>query len=59
MRLGKRKGLGTDRLGRLLDHYEQAKARLRAKVERPFHVVKNLFHYGKLSIRVERDASAL
>ena len=51
MRLGKRKGLGTDRLGRLLEQYEQAKARIRAKVEHPFHVVKNLFRHRKTRYR--------
>jgi transposase, IS5 family len=51
MRPGKRKGLGTDRLGRLLEQYEQAKARLRAKVEHPFHVVKNLFRHRKTRYR--------
>lgn len=47
MRPGKHKVLGTDRLGRLLEQYEQAKARIRAKVEHPFHVVKNLFRHRK------------
>ena len=27
--------------------YEKLKAQVRAKVEHPFHVVKNLFHYEK------------
>ena len=27
--------------------YEKLKAQVRAKVEHPFHVVKNLFHYKK------------
>lgn len=51
MRPGKRKTLGTDRLGRLLEQYEQAKARIRAKVEHPFHVIKNLFHHRKTRYR--------
>lgn len=51
MRPGKRKVLGTDRLGRLLEQYEQAKARIRAKVEHPFHVVKNLFGHRKTRYR--------
>ena len=51
MRPGKRKVLGTDRLGRLLEQYEQAKARIRAKVEHPFHVVKNLFRHRKTRYR--------
>lgn len=51
MRPGKRKVLGTDRLGRLLEQYEQAKARIRAKVEHRFHVVKNLFRHRKTRYR--------
>ncbi|MBA4742762.1 MAG: IS5 family transposase [Azoarcus sp.] len=51
MRPGKRKRLGTDRLGRLREQYEQAKARIRAKVEHPFHVVKNLFGHRKTRYR--------
>lgn len=27
--------------------YEKLKASIRAKVEHPFHVVKNIFHYKK------------
>ena len=27
--------------------YEKLKAQVRARVEHPFHVVKNLFHYKK------------
>lgn len=51
MRPGKRKTLGTSRLDRLLEQYEQAKARIRAKVEHPFHVVKNLFRHRKTRYR--------
>ncbi|NMG46460.1 IS5 family transposase [Aromatoleum toluvorans] len=51
MRPGKRKTLGTSRLDRLLEQYEQAKARMRAKVEHPFHVVKNLFRHRKTRYR--------
>lgn len=51
MRPGKRRALGTDRLGRLLEQYEQAKARIRAKVEHPFHVVKTLFRHRKTRYR--------
>ncbi|AYH45088.1 IS5 family transposase [Azoarcus sp. DN11] len=51
MRPGKRKALGTSRLDRLLEQYEQAKARIRAKVEHPFHVVKNLFRHRKTRYR--------
>ena len=51
MRPGKRKALGTSRLDRLLEQYEQAKARIRAKVEHPFHIVKNLFRHRKTRYR--------
>lgn len=51
MRPGKRRVLPTDRLGRLMEQYEHAKARMRAKVEHPFHVVKNLFHHRKTRYR--------
>ncbi|KAI5912041.1 IS5 family transposase [Azoarcus sp. PA01] len=51
MRPGKRKALGTSRLDRLLEQYEHAKARIRAKVEHPFHVVKNLFRHRKTRYR--------
>jgi IS5 family transposase len=32
---------------RVLEGLEQARASIRAKVERPFHVVKNLFSHGR------------
>ena len=51
MRPGKRRALGSDRLGQLQARYERAKARLRARVEHPFHVVKNLFHHRKVRYR--------
>jgi IS5 family transposase len=51
MRPGKRRMLGTDKLGGLMEHYERAKARIRAKVEHPFHVIKNLFHHRKTRYR--------
>nr|ART37209.1 D359 [uncultured bacterium] len=51
MRPGKRKALGSTRLDRLREQYEQAKARIRAKVEHPFHVVKNLFRHRKTRYR--------
>lgn len=51
MRPGKRRVLPTERLGRLMEQYEHAKARMRAKVEHPFHVVKNLFRYRKTRYR--------
>ena len=51
MRPGKRRVLPMDRLGRLMEQYEHAKARMRAKVEHPFHVVKNLFRHRKTRYR--------
>jgi len=51
MRPGKRRVLPIDRLGRLMEQYEHAKARMRAKVEHPFHVVKNLFRHRKTRYR--------
>jgi IS5 family transposase len=47
MRPGKRKLLPGTPLGYLLEKVEQAKASIRAKVEHPFHVVKNLFQHRK------------
>ena len=44
---GKRKALPTTKLGRLLEQLEAAKAQMRAKVEHPFHVIKNLFGHRK------------
>lgn len=47
MRPGKRRALPDTPLGELQERLEQAKASIRAKVEHPFHVVKNLFHHRK------------
>lgn len=52
MRLGKRRQLDTrTRLGKLQERLEQMKASVRAKVEHPFHVVKNLLGYRKVRYR--------
>ena len=51
MRPGKRRALPGTSLGELLEGVEQAKAGIRAKVEHPFHVVKNLFHHRKSRYR--------
>jgi transposase, IS5 family len=51
MRPGKRRALKQSRLGRLREQLEQAKARIRAKVEHPFHVIKNLFGHRKTRYR--------
>jgi len=48
MQPGKRRKLDlTRRWARLLEQAEQLKASVRAKVEHPFHVVKNLFRHKK------------
>ena len=47
LRPGKRKAVNGMALGDLLERIEHAKASIRAKVEHPFHVVKNLFLYRK------------
>jgi IS5 family transposase len=49
MQPGKRRKLDlTRKWARLLDEAEQLKASVRAKVEHPFHVVKNLFRHKKV-----------
>lgn len=48
MRPGKRRQLEPKRKwAQLLEKAEQLKASIRAKVEHPFHVIKNLFHHKK------------
>jgi IS5 family transposase len=42
-----RKLLSDSALGRMLEKVEQIKASIRAKVEHPFHIVKNLFRLKK------------
>lgn len=51
MRPSKRKTLPGTPLGDLLERIEHAKASIRAKVEHPFHVVKNLFGHRKTRYR--------
>jgi len=48
MRPGKRKALPDTPINRLRDRVEQIKASIRAKVEHPFHIVKNLFGMKKV-----------
>ena len=43
MRAGKRRALPDTRLGRLTERMETLKASIRAKVEHPFHIIKNRF----------------
>ena len=47
MKPSKRKQLDGTELGHLVEQVEYAKARIRSKVEHPFHVVKNLFMHRK------------
>jgi transposase, IS5 family len=51
MKLAKHKALAKNKLGRMLDKLAQLKASVRAKVEHPFHVIKNLFHHRKTRYR--------
>jgi IS5 family transposase len=51
MRRGKRKALPKTDWGRQLEQVEYLKASIRAKVEHPFHVVKNLFRHRKVRYR--------
>ena len=51
MRPGKRRALDRSSLGEMMEKLEQAKASIRAKVEHPFHVVKNLFRHRKTRYR--------
>lgn len=51
MRPGKRKTLPDTPIGRLKEQIEQIKASVRAKVEHPFHIVKNLFGMKKVRYR--------
>ncbi len=49
MQPGKRRALDkTSAWGKLLEEAERLKASVRAKVEHPFHVVKNLFRHRKV-----------
>ncbi len=51
LRPGVRQALPDDALGRLQERIEQVKASLRAKVEHPFHIIKNLFKHRKARYR--------
>ena len=41
----------TGLLAQTIDQIEKLKASIRAKVEHPFHIVKNLFKYKKVSYK--------
>ena len=51
LRPGKRRALPDTPLGRLAEKVEQFKASVRAKVEHPFHIVKNVFGLKKVRYR--------
>ncbi len=51
MQRSKRKALPNNKLGRLMEKLEHLKASVRAKVEHPFHVIKNLFRHRKTRYR--------
>ncbi|WIM07008.1 MAG: IS5 family transposase [Candidatus Nitricoxidivorans perseverans] len=51
LRPGKRRALPDTRLGRLREQMEQAKASIRAKVEHPFHIMKNVLGLKKARYR--------
>ena len=60
MRPGKRRALPKTKLGRLLDEAERIKARVRAKVEHPFRVIKLQFGYAKARYRgMKKNAARL
>jgi IS5 family transposase len=60
MKRSKRKALPTNKLGRAMEKLEHMKASVRAKVEHPFHVVKNLFHHRKARYRgLEKNTAQL
>jgi len=51
LRPGKRRTLPDTKAGRLREQLEKLKASIRAKVEHPFHVVKNIFVHKKARYR--------
>jgi IS5 family transposase len=51
MKRGERKALPDTEAGEVQELFERVKASVRAKVEHPFHVVKNLFGYRKVRYR--------
>ena len=51
MQPGKRKTLGDSAADQLVEKVEKIKASIRAKVEHPFHVIKNLSRHKKTRYR--------
>ncbi len=48
---GKVKAMAEGKLKELTQAYEKAKAQVRARVEHPFHIIKNLFKHRKTRYR--------
>ena len=60
MKRSRRKALPDSRWGKLREKIEKTKASIRAKVEHPFHVVKNLFRHRKARYRgLEKNTAQL
>jgi IS5 family transposase len=51
MRAGKRRALPDTVAGRLLEQGERLKSCIRAKVEHPFHIIKNILGLKKVRYR--------
>lgn len=51
MRPGRRRALPDNVEGRILDAFERLKAQVRAKVEHPFRIIKNIFGLRKVRYR--------
>ena len=51
MKRSKRKALPKNKVGRMLEKLKHLKASVLAKVEHPFHVIKNLFRHRKTRYR--------
>lgn len=51
MKAGKRRALAASALGRILERIEHLKAKVRARVEHPFRVIKRQFGYIKVRYR--------
>ncbi len=61
MKRGKLKAVSEESgFGQLLRKLESLKASIRSKVEHPFHIVKNLFHYKKVRYKgLEKNTAQL
>ena len=60
MRPGQRRALPDSVEGRILDAFERLKAQVRAKVEHPFRIIKNIFGLRKVRYRgLEKNTAQL